>query len=80
MARIEGIPTHEAGLMVRLAYWFSKRMVGKVVEPAMIIAHHPWIFRAYGAYEFMLGRARLVDERLKALASLKAAALVGCPF
>jgi hypothetical protein len=80
MARIEGIPQRKAGLFVRLAYWFSKRMVGKVIEPAMITAHHPWIFRAYGAYEFMLDRARLVDARLKALASLKAAALIGCPF
>lgn len=80
MARIEGVPRHKAGLFVRLAYWLSKRIVGKVVEPVMITAHHPWIFRAYGAYEFMLGRARLVDARLKTLASLKAAALIGCPF
>jgi len=55
-------------------------MVGKVVEPALITAHHPWIFRASGAYEFMLDRARVVDARLKALVSLKAAALIGCPF
>jgi hypothetical protein len=80
MARIEGIPQRKAGLLVRLACWFSKRMVGKVVEPAMIIAHHPWIFRAYGAYEVMLDRARLVDARLTTLAGLKAAALIGCPF
>ncbi|MGH7964380.1 MAG: hypothetical protein ACRERD_21610 [Candidatus Binatia bacterium] len=80
MARIEGIPRHKAGLFARLAYWFSKRMVGKVVEPMTISAHHPWIFRAYGAYEFMLDRARLVDARLKTLADLKAAALIGCPF
>jgi hypothetical protein len=32
------------------------------------------------SYEFALGRARRVDARLKALAGLKAAALVGCPF
>lgn len=80
MARIEGISQHKASLFVRLAYWFSKRMVGKVVEPAKIIAHHPWIFRAYGTYEFMSDRARLVDARLKALASLKTAALISCPF
>ena len=80
MARIEGIPQRKAGLLVRRACWFSKRMVGKVVEPVMITAHHPWIFRAYGAYEVMLDRARLVDARLKTLAGLKAAALIGCPF
>jgi alkylhydroperoxidase family enzyme len=55
-------------------------MFGKVPEPLAVAAHHPWIFRGYTSYEFALGRARRVDARLKALAELKAAALVGCPF
>lgn len=80
MARIQGVPKNKAGLMTRFAYWYAKRSVGKVVEPLTIVAHHPWISRAYGSYEFGLERARLVDEKLKALASLKAATLVGCPF
>jgi len=80
MARIEGIPQQKTGMFVRLAYRFAKRMLGKVPEPAKILAHDPWIFRAYSAYEFMSDRARLVDARLKALGGLKAATLVGCPF
>jgi len=32
MARIAGVPASRAGLMVRFAYRFSKRMVGKVPE------------------------------------------------
>jgi len=80
MGRVEGIPARRASLMVRFAYWFSKRMVGKVPEPLTVAAHQPWIFRAYTGYEFALARAKLVDPRLKVLAELKAAALVGCPF
>jgi len=80
MGRIAGVPKDEASLGVRFAYWFSKRLVGKVPEPLTVTAHHRWIFRGYTAYEFMLGRARLVDAKLKALAGLKTAALVGCPF
>ena len=80
MARIDGVPAERAGLLVRFAYRFSKRLTGKVVEPLTVAAHHPWILRAYSSYEFALGRARLVDARLKTLASLKTAALVGCPF
>ena len=80
MARIAGVPPAQAGLVVRLAYRFAARMLGKVPEPLTVVAHHPWIFRAYTGYEFALGRARRVDARLKALAGLKAAALVGCPF
>jgi hypothetical protein len=80
MSRVAGLPPGRAGLLVRFAYWFSKRMLGKVTEPLTVAARHPWIFRGYTAYEFALGRARRVDPRLKALVGLKAAALVGCPF
>ena len=80
MARIEGVPARRAGLFVRFAYWLSKRMFGKVPEPLSVTAHHRWIFQAYSAYEFALGRARRVDHKLKILGELKAAALVGCPF
>jgi hypothetical protein len=34
----------------------------------------------YGAFELALGRSRRVDDRLKDLAALKAATLIGCPF
>jgi hypothetical protein len=80
MARIAGVSRSRAGLVVRLAYRFAERMFGKVPEPLTVAAHHAWIFRAYAGYEFALGRARRVEPRLKALAGLKAAALVGCPF
>jgi hypothetical protein len=80
MARIDGVPARRAGWLVRLGYWFSARMVGKVPEPLTIAAHHRAIFQAYSGYEFFLARARRVDHKLKILGELKAAALVGCPF
>ena len=80
MARIAGVPPERAGLLARLVYRFAARMFGKVPEPLTVAAHHPWIFRAYVGYEFALGKARRVDAKLKALAGLKAAARVGCPF
>jgi hypothetical protein len=80
MARIEGVPPARAGLFVRFVYWYSQRRFGKIAAPAAVAAHHPWIFRAVGGFEFALERARLVNKRLKALAGIKAAALIGCPF
>ena len=80
MARIEGVPDKQAGLLVRFVYWLSRRRFGKVATPLGVAAHHRWIFQAYGAYEFALDRARLVNARLKVLAQVKAAALIGCPF
>ena len=80
MARIAGIPEAQASWFVRSTYRFARRRLGKVPEPVAVAAHHRWIFGGMGAYELALERARLVDAKLKALAGIKAAALVGCPF
>ena len=80
MARITGVDERRAGLFVRLACRFTKRELGRVPEPLRVTAHNPWIFRAYTLFEFMLRRARRLDERLKVIAEIKAATLVGCPF
>ena len=80
MGRIEGIPESRASWLVRLAYRLARRRVGKVPEPVAVAAHQVWILRGMGAYELALERARLVEAKLKALAAIKAAALVGCPF
>ncbi len=80
MARIEGVAQSQAGLLVRFAYRMARKRYGKVPEPLTVIAHHPWLPRGYGAFEMALERSRLVDKRLKALVSIKAATLIGCPF
>ena len=80
MARIEGMPERKAGLLSRLAYRFSRRRFGKVAEPLMIFAHHPSLSKGNAIFELALQRARLLDAKLKGLASLKAATLIGCPF
>jgi hypothetical protein len=80
MARIQGLPKNKTGLMSRLVYWMARRRLGKVPEPLTLIAHHPWLSRGYGLFELALDRSRLVDTRLKELATLKVATLVGCPF
>lgn len=80
MARIAGVPVRDAGLLARLAYRFTRRQFGMTPEPLTVAAHHPWILRGYVAYEAMLDRARLVDRRLRLLAELEVAALIGCRF
>jgi hypothetical protein len=80
VGRIQGVPEKRAGLLARLSYRYSKRTLGKVVEPIAVSAHNTSILAAYGAFEFALQRARRVEEKLKVLAELKAGTLVGCPF
>ena len=80
MARIEGVPEKRAGLMARLLYRLSRRRLGRVPEPITVVAHHPQLPTGYGMFEWAQQRSRLVSLRLKALAQLKAAALIGCTF
>ncbi len=80
MARIEGIPESEAKGMLRLVNWMTRRRLGKTAEPMAIMAHHPWVLRSYLGFEFGLDRSRQLDAKLKELAQMKAATLVGCPW
>ena len=80
MARIQGVEASDAGLLARVAYWFTKRKVGRVIMPIKVHAHHSRLLRALGAMEMGQEAARTVDPQLKALVGLKVAKLVGCPF
>jgi len=80
MARLSGVPEAKANWLNRYAYRFSRRRFGKVAEPLTIVAHHPRISAGAAVYELALDKSRRVDAKLKALAALKAATLVGCPF
>lgn len=45
-----------------------------------LLAKRPALMGAVGTYETALILSGQVDSRLKALASLKSSALIGCPF
>jgi hypothetical protein len=86
MARMNGVEPHQAGWFTRLVYWLVRRSIGKItgsrrlVEPVKITAHHPRLLKAYGQMERGQGAATSVPAPLKALAGIKAATLIGCPF
>jgi hypothetical protein len=80
MSRIPGVQPDQAGIFTRLVYWMTKRKFGRVLVPVQVTAHHTRLLRAMGEMEMGQAAARSVDKKLKALASIKAAALIGCPF
>jgi hypothetical protein len=84
MARISGAPIGEGGalhrLFKRIVYSRIRRRLGHVVMPIQVTAHHPKVFRGYIGMERSQMAARLVDHKLKGLAELRVATLVGCPF
>jgi hypothetical protein len=80
MPRLAGVTDNQSGPLTRFAFWMARRKIGKVPDPMRVSAHHRAISMASGGYEYWLDRAKLVDARLKVLAAIKAATMVGCPF
>jgi AhpD family alkylhydroperoxidase len=70
----------KGGPVARFSAWYARRMFGQEPDPVGVTAHHPGLLRAYVGFEWELSRASRVDERLKNLAELKAAALTGCEY
>jgi hypothetical protein len=80
MARIRGVEANQAGLFTRFLYWMTRRKIGRVILPFKVTAHQPRLLLAVGQMEMGQQALRTVDAKFKALAGIKAATLVGCPF
>lgn len=80
MARIDGVSDAQAGLATRFVFSGAKRIAGQVPDPLRIMAHSKPVMWGSALFEIALQRATTVPPRLKALAGIKAAALIGCVF
>jgi len=80
MSRIAPVPPQLAPPDVRAAYEGAIKKFGKLPVPIAVTAHHPEVFAAYMGFERAFGRASRMEPRLTALAAVKVASLVGCPF
>ncbi|HWX45686.1 MAG TPA: carboxymuconolactone decarboxylase family protein [Solirubrobacteraceae bacterium] len=80
MTRIDVVPARKAGPLVKITYRMTRRQFGRMMDPVAVYAHAPGLLLGYGMFEQASGKQRRVDERLKALAQLKAAAIVNCEF
>lgn len=84
MARIPGAPVSQGGplrrLFVGFVYGLTRRRLGRVIMPIQVTAHHPKIFWGYLQMEQSQLGSKLIDPKLKGLAELRVATLVGCPF
>jgi hypothetical protein len=84
MARIPGAPAKQGGwlrrLFVGIVYWLTRRRLGRLIMPVQVTAHHPKVFWGYIQMEQSQASSKLIDAKLKGLAELRVATLVGCPF
>jgi AhpD family alkylhydroperoxidase len=81
MPRLQPAKPHGLDLIRRLTYRSARRMYGRETEPLQLIAHHRPLLMGLGAASTADSRfAHAVDERLKELARLRTAQLVGCEW
>jgi hypothetical protein len=78
--RAQGVSDREAGLKTRFIFWLVKRKLHRVPHGVRIRAHDPKLLELSGKMDLHVARAQTVPLKLKELAQIKVAALVGCPF
>jgi hypothetical protein len=69
MARIDGVSKGDAGLRVKLAYFFTRRQLARltgrepehIIEPLELYAHAPGLMFAYGKLEGATAEQDRVD-------------------
>jgi len=84
MARIPGARNKSGGplrrLFVGIVYSMTRRRLGRLIMPIQVTAHHPRLLWGYAQMEQSQAGSKLIDHKLKGLAELRVATLVGCPF
>ena len=88
MSRIEPVTDSEAGLGVRVGFWFTRRALTRLtgrtpvrgVDPLRVYARNPRLMRGYARLEQATAGLTRLPLRLRALAELRAATLIGCPY
>jgi AhpD family alkylhydroperoxidase len=81
MSRLPAAEPHGLDLVRRLTFRSAKRMYGRPLEPTQIVAHHRPLLMGYGAIALAGERfSKSVDHRLKNLAMLRTAQLIGCEW
>jgi alkylhydroperoxidase family enzyme len=68
------------GPFARLVRWYGRRAYGGELAPVDAYLHTRGLLLGYGAFETAVERASRIDPRLEALASTRAASVVGCEW
>ena len=73
------IPLVESGALVKAMNWFTQRAYGTVMEPALGLAHNRRVLSSM-RFQRSVEKWDAADASLKHLATLAAAATVGCSW
>jgi AhpD family alkylhydroperoxidase len=88
MARVELIGRDRAGFATQTAYWFTRRLLGRMtgcspermLEPLEAYARIPRLLRGYARLEQATAGLNGLPRRVRALAELRTATLTACEY
>lgn len=80
MSRSAGVQDKDASLKTRIIFWFAKRKIGNVPEGLRVRGLDPKYLNACVRMDLYAAGKGVVPMKLKELAQLKVAMMVGCPF
>ena len=78
--RIKGVDPENPPESVAGAFQKMAELSGRVITPALVMAHRPEIFLASGRLNKVVGASLVVEPRLKLMLSVRVAQMIGCPF
>jgi hypothetical protein len=78
--RARGVQDEEADLRTRVLFRRAERRFGHVPLPARILARDPKLLELSARMNRYAATPGVVSPKLKELAQLKVAMMVGCPF
>ena len=77
MSRLPGVEEQKASWISRLIFRGIRKRVGTVSDTWKVAAHTPGLVLGWALHELVYDRSKQLDRRLRTLAQLKVAALVG---
>jgi alkylhydroperoxidase family enzyme len=78
--RIKGIDPNHPPESLRPLFQRSQERYGRVITPTLVMAHRPEILLAASGLGRAIDGSPVIQPRLKTLAALRAAQMIGCPF
>ena len=80
MSRIDGLADEDASFLQKRVFAAAAKQAGAVPEPLRVMAKSSATMWGAGLFQVGFDRARSVPAKLKTLACLKAASMIGCVF
>jgi alkylhydroperoxidase family enzyme len=80
MAHVK-LVAHPRGIVRKLAFGYTRRNFGHVVEPTAAAANHAGVLAAWGAMEMLAARSwKKIDPALRGLVVQLVSTRIGCPW